>query len=92
MIHTRFGTVHLLDLIAFAVFLALALPRGWAPVLRPASVGATGLAAPRFGRLELIAMGTLAVFLALSPALAGHAATQSPSGLLIPMDVLHVRR
>jgi copper transport protein len=90
VVQTRFGTVHLLDLIAFAAFLVLALPRAWAPVLRPASVGATGLAAPRFGRVELIAMGTLAAFLALSPALAGHAATQSPSGLLIPTDVLHV--
>jgi copper transport protein len=90
VIQTRFGTVHLLDLIAFAVFLVLALPRAWAPVLRPASVGATGLAAPRFGRAELVLMGSLAVFLALSPSLAGHAATQSPSGLLIPTDVLHV--
>jgi copper transport protein len=59
-------------------------------VLRPASVGATGLAAPRFGRAELILMGALAAFLAVSPALAGHASTQSPSGLLIPADVLHV--
>ena len=90
VIHTRFGTVHLLDLIAFAAFLMLAVPRGWAPVLRPASVGATGLAAPRFGRAELLLMGTLAAFLAISPALAGHAATQSPSGLLIPIDILHV--
>jgi copper transport protein len=90
VIQTRFGTVHLLDLVAFATFVVLALPRAWAPVLRPASVGATGLAAPRFGRLELVAMGTLAGFLALSPALAGHASTQSPSGLLIPMDLLHV--
>ena len=28
----------------FAAFLGLAVPRGWSPVLRPASVGATGLA------------------------------------------------
>jgi copper transport protein len=90
VVQTRFGTVHLLDLIAFAAFLVLALPRAWAPVLRPASVGATGLAAPRFGRVELVAMSSLAAFLALSPALAGHAETQSPSGLLIPMDMLHV--
>ena len=90
VIHTRFGTIHLLDLIAFAAFLALAAPRGWSPVLRPASVGATGLAAPRFGRLELGLMGGLCAFLAISPALAGHAETQSPSGLLIPVDTLHV--
>lgn len=90
VIDTRFGTVHLLDLITFAVFLLLAVPRGWAPVLRPASVGATGLAAPRFGRVELILMGALAAFLAISPALAGHASTQSPKGLLIPNDLVHV--
>ena len=35
-------------------------------------------------------MGTLAALLAVSPALAGHAATQSPSALLIPIDILHV--
>jgi copper transport protein len=90
VIHTRFGTVHLLDLITFAVFLLLAVPRGWAPVLRPASVGATGLAAQRFGRVELLLMGTLGAFLAISPALAGHASTQSPRGLLIPNDFVHV--
>ena len=90
VIHTRFGTIHLLDLIAFAAFLVLAAPRGWSPVLRPASVGATGLAAPRFGRLELALMGGLCGFLAISPALAGHAETQSPSGLLIPTDTIHV--
>jgi len=90
VIHTRFGTIHLLDLIAFAGLFVLAIPRGWAPALKPATVGATGLAAPRFGRAELAAMGLLAGFLALSPALAGHASTQSPSGVLIPADVLHV--
>jgi copper transport protein len=90
VIHTRFGTVHLLDLITFAVFLLLAVPRSWAPVLRPASVGATGLAAQRFGRVELALMGTLGAVLAISPALAGHASTQSPRGLLIPNDLVHV--
>jgi copper transport protein len=90
VIHTRFGTIHLLDLIAFGALFVLALPRSWAPALKPASVGATGLAAPRFGRAELPVMGALAAFLALSPALAGHASTQSPSGVLIPADVLHV--
>jgi copper transport protein len=90
VIHTRFGTVHLLDLIAFAAFFVLAVPRGWAPVLRPVSVGATGLAARRCGRVEFLLMGALAAFLAISPALAGHASTQSPSALLIPTDALHV--
>jgi copper transport protein len=90
VIHTRFGTIHLLDLIAFLVFFVLTLPTAWAPVLRPASVGATGLASQRFGRIDLLLMGALGAFLAISPALAGHASTQSPSALLIPTDALHV--
>jgi copper transport protein len=90
VIQTRFGTIHLLDLIAFGAFFVLAVPRGWSPVLKPASVGATGLAAQGFGRVELVLMGGLGALLAISPALAGHAETQSPSGLLIPNDTLHV--
>ena len=31
-----------------------------------------------------------ATFLCLAPALAGRASTQSPSGLLVPVDVAHV--
>jgi copper transport protein len=90
VIHTRFGTVHLLHLIAFSFFLLLSLPRSWAPVLKPASVGATGLAAQGFGRVELLLMGALGAFLAISTALGGHAATESPTALLIPTDALHV--
>jgi copper transport protein len=89
VIRTRFGTVHLIDAIAFAAFLLVAVPRR-SPVLRPAAVGATGLAARGFGRVELGLMGGLAALLAISPALSGHAETQSPSGLLIPLDALHV--
>jgi copper transport protein len=54
-------------------------------------VGATGLALPR--RLNPLAIALLAVplgFLALSPALAGHASLQSPTGVLMPANVAHV--
>jgi copper transport protein len=60
-------------------------------VLRPASVGATGLALTR--PLGPVALGALALplgFLALSPALAGHASLQSPTGVLVPANLLHV--
>jgi len=90
VIHTRFGTVHLLALLAFTAMLLLSVPRGWAPVLRPASVGATGLAAPRLGRAELAVIFVLAGFLVISPSLAGHASTQSPKGVLVPADIVHV--
>ena len=59
--------------------------------MRPATVGAAGLAPPaRADLFQLGLVGVLFGFLVLSPALSGHASTQSPSALLIPMDVLHV--
>ena len=58
------------------------------PVLRPAAVGATGLALPRTTRLAVLAV-PLAVLSAL-PALGGHASVQSPVALLMPANVLHV--
>jgi copper transport protein len=61
------------------------------PVLRPASVGATGLALGRpFGPVALALLAIPLGFLALSPALAGHASVQSPTGVLMPANVIHV--
>jgi copper transport protein len=60
-------------------------------VLRPASVGATGLALNR--SLGAVAYALLALplaFLAISPALAGHASLQSPTGVMVPANVIHV--
>jgi copper transport protein len=57
-------------------------------VLRPASVGATGLALPGSGRLAALAVPLAA--LAALPALGGHASVQSPVALLLPANVLHV--
>jgi copper transport protein len=59
------------------------------PALRPAAVGATGLALPRATR-DLIVFGVPLGALALLPALSGHASVQSPVALLLPANVLHV--
>jgi copper transport protein len=91
---TRWGTVwgiRALVWLGLGGALTVAFARARQPVLRPASVGATGLALPR--RFSPVALGLLALplgFLALSPALAGHASLQSPTGVLMPANVIHV--
>lgn len=91
VLQTRFGTAHLIACGVFAGGLVLFSAHDWVPSLRPATVGATGLAPPsRLGRAELALLCVLGAALAISPSLAGHASTQSPTGLLVPTDVLHV--
>jgi copper transport protein len=91
VIDTRYGTVHLFACGAFLGALVLFSARGWVPALRPATVGAQGLAGSlRLERATLAGAALFLGFIAISPALAGHASTQSPSTLLIPLDVLHV--
>jgi copper transport protein len=61
------------------------------PVLRPVSLGADGLAldpAPAPWTLALVAIGAL--YLAITPALSGHASVQSPVWAFLPSDLLHV--
>jgi copper transport protein len=84
---TRFGTAWGLGALAWAAaLLALAIQRPL-PRLRPASVGATGLALPG-PRVLALAVPLLA--LALLPAMGGHASVQSPVALLLGANVLHV--
>jgi copper transport protein len=95
---TRFGTVWGLRVADFALIAALvvAAGRGWAS--RPAAVlGAVAAPssspAPRAARLDRGALAALALpaaFLAVTPALGGHATTQHPVALLAPLDVIHV--
>ena len=85
---TRFGVFWGLGLLAWALVGALAAPPRVMPVLRPASVGATGLALPGSTRLTLLAVPLAA--LAFLPALGGHASVQSPVAVLLPANVLHV--
>ena len=85
---TRFGVVWGLGIAAWALVAALAAAPRLAPVLRPASVGATGLAMPGYGRSVALAVPLAA--LAALPALGGHASVQSPVALLLPANVVHV--
>ena len=82
VVHTRFGTLMLVRAAAWALLgaiLLIAAHRRRVPALdRPASP-------------ELIALVMLPIAsLLVSPALAGHARTQSPRALLFPADVVHV--
>lgn len=94
---TRFGEVWGLRALAFLALgaaLALALRgirgRAGGAALQRVALGADGLAAPGLPRGAL-ALGALpAAFIALAPALAGHASAQSPVALLLPLDVMHV--
>ena len=89
ILDTRFGTVWGLGAVAWVIVGGLVITRvATVPQLRPASVGATGLAprVPRWGALALLPLA----FLAAVPALGGHASVQDPSWLLLPANVLHV--
>ena len=65
--------------------------RATIPVLEPAAPGASGTALgprPPFALVCAVALG--AAYLAISPALSGHASVQSPTGIFFPTDVVHV--
>jgi copper transport protein len=91
---TRWGTVwglRVLVWLGLGAVLTAALARGRQPVLRPASVGATGLALARpFGPIVLGLIALPLGFLAISPALAGHASLESPTGVMTAANVIHV--
>jgi copper transport protein len=87
---TRFGTVYGLGAVAWLAVLALTAPRlARVPTIRPASVGATGVAVPRSGAWGL-ALATALVWLVLLPALGGHAGIEEPVALMLPANALHV--
>lgn len=91
---TRFGTVwglRLLAWLAVAGLLVLPAARLRAPVLRPAALGATGLApGPAATAAGVAALVGLLGFLCLTPALAGHASSSDPSWLLVAANFVHV--
>ena len=87
---TRFGVVwgvRVLDWALIGVAVSTLAVRGGVPALRPAALGASGLA---LGRARLAVLVVPVALLAVAPALAGHASTQSPVIVLFPADVLHV--
>jgi copper transport protein len=58
------------------------------PALKPAELGATGLA---LSRTRVSAAAALPLgFVLLVPALSGHATTQSPVAVMLPANVLHL--
>ncbi len=94
VLSTRFGTVwglRLLAWLAVAGLVALPVARRQATILRPARLGATGLA-PVAPAPPVVAVGVAGLlgFLCLTPALAGHASTRSPTWLLVPANFTHV--
>jgi copper transport protein len=91
---TRFGRIwglRVLDWLVLGTVLTAGAGAAAIPVLRPAAVGATGVApAPFPSKGVCAALAIPAAFLAITPALAGHATTQHPVAALLPLDVVHV--
>jgi len=58
--------------------------------LQRVALGADGLAAPGPRRIPLALAAIPASFIAIAPALAGHASVQQPVAVLLPLDVAHV--
>lgn len=93
VLETRFGTVwgiRILVWLGLGVVLLGALSAARRPVLRPASVGATGLAPVRFGRTALMLLAVPLGFMVISPALSGHAGLEKPAAVLVPANATHV--
>jgi copper transport protein len=91
---TRFGTVwglRLLDWLLLGTLALVAVSGARLPALRPASLGATGLAARGFAAPPVLAaLALLLGFLVVSPGLSGHASTTSPELLVMTSDTVHV--
>lgn len=91
---TRFGTVwglRLLDWALLGALVLVAVAGARLPVLRPASLGATGLAARRIAAPPVLAaLALLLGFLVVSPGLSGHASVTEPELLVMASDTLHV--
>jgi copper transport protein len=91
---TRFGTIwglRLLDWLLLGALAAVAVAGARLPVLRPASLGAAGLAARRLAAPPvLVALAVLLGFLVVSPGLSGHAGSTEPELLAMTSDVIHV--
>ncbi|HTE58797.1 MAG TPA: CopD family protein, partial [Solirubrobacteraceae bacterium] len=90
VLDTRFGTVWGLGALAWLAVLVLAVARrATAPAVRPATVGAAGVAVPRTGPW-VAALALPLAWLVCLPALGGHASVQEPVAVLLPANVLHV--
>ena len=91
VLSTRFGVVWGLALLAWLwVGVAGLLLASRLPALRPAAVGATGLALPSPSSPALIVLALPLFALALLPGLGGHAGAEAPVVLNLPANVLHI--
>jgi len=94
VLDTRFGSLMLLRIGAWlllGIALGVIAAGSRLPALRVARIGADGIAMPRSASPELVALLMLPIgSLLVSPALVGHARTQSPTWLGMPADILHV--
>lgn len=95
-LESRFGQVwglRAIDwlLLGGLLLLGRALGRDVVPTLRSDGLDADGRALiPTAPRWTIVVLGLGAAYLACTPALAGHAGTQSPIGVFFPTDVMHV--
>jgi copper transport protein len=95
-LESRFGEVwglRAIDWILLGALLsaARALRRDAIAVLKPGSKDAgTSTLGPRPPRVILALLGIGAVYLVITPALAGHASIESPTGAFFGSDALHV--
>jgi copper transport protein len=95
-LESRFGQVWGLRAVVWLalgglLLVAEALRREAVPALRSVALGADGIAfTPRPPHWLIAPLGLGAAYLACTPALAGHASTQSPIALFFPSDVVHV--
>jgi copper transport protein len=95
VLDTKFGTVwglRSLVWMAFAAAVLLTFGTDRRPVLRSASVGATGLAVQSrpLGLLGIPALVLPLALLAASPAFSGHASLQHPAALVVSANIAHV--
>jgi copper transport protein len=94
VLHTHFGTIWGLAIPAWVltgglVLALLGMGRKLGPALKPAELGATGLALSRTRASAAVTALPLG-FVLLVPALSGHATTQSPVAVMLPANVLHL--
>jgi copper transport protein len=92
---SRFGTVwglRAVDWLLLGGLLAAAktIGRDSIPLLRSSPDGEAAKLTPRPPRLILALLALGALYLAVTPALAGHASIEHPIGVFFPSDVLHV--
>lgn len=95
VLETHFGLLWGIRLLVWVVLgqaLVLVYRRRELPVMRPATLSSAGLVLPRrLGNLwHVTPLLVILAFLAISPALAGHANAQDPTALLLPSTTLHV--